>query len=83
MASKNPDLFILLENNEPLIRGQLKVKHRKIDLKQGKGPTRSQATIDQIIKEIEKPTIQENTSGILVNLKGKMCASLIHMIFIP
>lgn len=68
---KNPDLFIVLENNEPLIRGQLKLKHRRIDWKQVEGPTRSQATIDQIIKEIEKPSADQNDNAGPVRFKGK------------
>ncbi len=52
---KNPDLFIVLENNEPLIRGK-GLKKRRIDWKQIEGPQRSQATIDQIVKEITNPT---------------------------
>ncbi len=53
--AKNPDLFIVLENNEPLIRGK-GLKKRRIDWKQIEGPTRSQATIDQIVKEITNPS---------------------------
>ena len=70
----NPDLFIILENNEPFIRVEKGLKHRRIDWKQIEGPKKSQATIDQIIKEIVNPSKPEkniNYSAPKYNRKAK------------
>lgn len=56
--TNNPDKYIVVENNEPLIRGQLKLKHRRIDWKQVEGRDISNGSLEMIIKEITDPTPQ-------------------------
>jgi hypothetical protein len=52
----NPDKYLILENNEPLIRVKLQLKHRRIDWKLIEGPQMNKSTLDRIIREIENPT---------------------------
>jgi hypothetical protein len=52
----DPDKYLILENNEPLIRGKLRLKHRRIDWKLIEGPQMNKSTLDRIIREIENPS---------------------------
>jgi hypothetical protein len=51
--TNSPELFIILENNRPLIRERYKLKKRRIDWKQTEGKTISVKTRAEIIKNIE------------------------------
>ena len=51
----NPDKFMIIENNRPLIRGFYRLKKRRIDWKVVEGPTINNKTLEQIIKAIEAP----------------------------
>jgi hypothetical protein len=51
---KDPDKYVILENNKPLIRNKLKLKNRKIDWKviEHTGPKISKSTIEQYVYAI-------------------------------
>ena len=51
----NPDKLILLENNEPLIRGKYKLKSRVINWKWIGGVEKSKNTLEMIIEAIVNP----------------------------
>lgn len=52
--ANNPEFFIILENNKPLIRERYKLKKRRIDWKQTEGKRISPRTLEEIIKKIER-----------------------------
>jgi hypothetical protein len=62
----NPDKYLILENNEPLIRVKLQLKHRRIDWKLIEGPQMNKSTLDRIIREIEHPTKEERITPLPV-----------------
>jgi hypothetical protein len=51
---QDPDKYVILENNKPLIRNKLKLKNRKIDWKviEHTGPAISKSTIEQYVHAI-------------------------------
>ncbi len=51
----NPDKYIILKNNEPLIRGKYKLKSRRIDWKLVEGDMRKSA-MEMIIEAITNPS---------------------------
>jgi hypothetical protein len=58
-AAENPNKYLLLENNRPLIRERYKLKKRRIDWKQIAGKTVSVKTREEIIRKIETPDIEQ------------------------
>jgi hypothetical protein len=48
----SPDKYIILENNEPLIRGKYHLKHRRIDWKLIEGKQMKQSTLEMIVCQI-------------------------------
>jgi hypothetical protein len=51
---KDPDKYLILQNNKPLIRNKLKLKSRKIDWKviEHTGPKINKSTIEQYVHAI-------------------------------
>jgi hypothetical protein len=51
---KEPDKYLILENNKPLIRNKLKLKNRKIDWRiiEHTGPKISRSTVQQYVNAI-------------------------------
>jgi hypothetical protein len=59
----NPDKYLVLENNEPLIRKYSKT--RRVDWKQVEGEQLRQSTLERIIREIEHLTKEERKTPLI------------------
>jgi hypothetical protein len=50
----NPDRYIIIQNNKPLIRGKLGLKHKPLTWTLKEGEVKDQRNYEKMIKEIEK-----------------------------
>jgi hypothetical protein len=55
----NPEKYLILENNEPLIRGKYHLKHRRIDWEYKEGEKLRDKTLNAIIQGITSSTSTE------------------------
>lgn len=52
-AARNPAKYIILQNNRPLLRNKLNLKHKKIAWKVVEGQVKSRSTLEKVIEIME------------------------------